>query len=87
MATPDSPEAGPTDASDPCSPALPGHTVDELRVHGKAAEARSEFERLIQEGMDSGVDPRSPAGIFDSIRAGIRERISTAPGDVQGVQA
>jgi hypothetical protein len=87
MATPDSPEAGPTDASDPHSPALPGHTVDELRALGKPVEARSEFERLIQEGMDSGVDPRSPAAIFDSIRADIRERISPPCGDVQGAQA
>jgi len=75
MATPDSPEAGPTDASDPPSPALPGHTVDELRAQGKAAEARAEFERLIQEGVESGIDSRSPAAIFDSIRAEICARI------------
>jgi hypothetical protein len=86
MATPDSPEAGPTDVFDPCSPAIPGHTVDDLRAQGKPVEARAEFERLIQEGMDSGVDPRSPAAIFDSVRAGIRERISPPSGDVQGVQ-
>lgn len=87
MATPDSPEAGPTDASDPHSPTLPGHTVDELRAQGKAAEARAEFERLIQEGVESGIDSRSPAAIFDSIRAEIRGRISPPSGDLQGVPA
>ena len=86
MVSPESPEAGPTDDSDPHIPALPGHTVDELRSQGKAAEARAEFERLIQEGMDSGVDSRSPAAIFDSIRSGIRERFSAPSGDIRGVQ-
>ncbi|HXE08996.1 MAG TPA: hypothetical protein VN612_13935 [Acidobacteriaceae bacterium] len=87
MASPDSPEAGPTDASDPHSPTLPGHTVDELRAQGKAAEARAEFERLIQEGVESGIDSRTPAAIFDSVRAEIRARASAQSTSDQDVQA
>ena len=51
--------------------AVPGHSVDVLRAQGKAAEARAEFERLIQEGAESGIDPRLPAAIFDAVRAQI----------------
>jgi hypothetical protein len=86
MATPDSPEAGPADVSDPHSPTLPGHTVDKLRAQGKATEARAEFERLLQQGVESGIDSRSPTAIFDSIRADIRARTSTSSGDIQGSQ-
>ena len=62
----------------PDSPTLPGHTVNELRAQGKAAEARAEFERLIQEGAESGIDSRSPAAIFDSVRGEIGNQ-PTAP--------
>ena len=60
---------------------LPGHTVDDLRALGKAAEARAEFERLLLEGADSGIDPRPPATIFDAVRAEIRGRSIAEPGD------
>ena len=53
---------------------LPGHTVDALLAQGKVAEARVELERLIQEGIDSGIDPRSAEEVIESIRAEIRTR-------------
>lgn len=75
MAIPDSEQPG-DPAPDPAAPlpTLPGHTVNALRALGKPEEARTEFELLIQHGMDSGVDQRSPAAIFDAVRAEIRGR-------------
>ncbi len=91
MATPDSPETGLAGDSTAAGSALPGHTVpghsvDALRAQGKPAEARVEFERLIQEGMDSGVDPRPPASIFDSVRAEILSRSTPQADDTAGAQ-
>jgi len=77
MMTPDSEQPG----NCASSLSLPGQTVDNLRAQGKAAEARAEFERLLQEGADSGIDPRSLATIFDAVRADIRSRGTTHPGD------
>jgi len=86
MATPDSPETGLAGDSAAVGPTLPGHTVDELRAQGKPEEARAEFERLIQEGLDSGVDPRPPASIFDSVRAEIRSRDTPQADDTAGAE-
>ena len=38
----------------PADHKLPGWTVNALLDQGKVEEARAEFERLIQEGIDSG---------------------------------
>ena len=66
--------------------AFPGHTIDALRTQGKAAEARAEFERLVQEGADSGIDPRAPAAILDAVRAEIRGRTGAQTGDATGAE-
>ena len=71
MATPDFEQPTGSAAS---APTLPGHTIDVLRAQGNVAEARVEFERLVQEGADSGIDSRQPAAIFDAVRAEIRNR-------------
>jgi hypothetical protein len=86
MATPDSPEAGQADPAAAPGPTLPGHTVDALRLQGKPAEARAEFERLIVEGAGSGIDSRSPAAILDGVREEIRNRATTQTGDRAGDQ-
>ena len=82
MATPDSEQPSDPAAS---APTLPGHTIDVLRAEGKPAEARAEFERLIQEGADSGINSRPPAAIFDAVRAEIRNRATTPISDSAGI--
>jgi hypothetical protein len=72
MATSDSEQTGVAGAT------LPGHSIDVLRSEGNAAEARAEFERLIEEGVESGIDPRTPAAILDAVRAEIRGRAPTS---------
>jgi hypothetical protein len=87
MATPDSEQPG-DPAPDPAAsgPTLPGHTVNALRAQGQPDQARTEFERLIQEGIDSGVDPRPPAAIFDSVRTEIRSRTPPQNSGTAGAQ-
>lgn len=53
---------------------LPGHTVDALLAQGKVQEAREELERLLQEGVDSGISPEPPAKMMERIRARVRAR-------------
>jgi hypothetical protein len=53
---------------------LPGYTVDALLAEGKVEEAHAELERLIQEGIDSGISPESPADMMERIRAKVRAR-------------
>jgi hypothetical protein len=53
---------------------LPGYTVDALLSQGKVDEARAELERLLQEGIDSGISPESPADMMKRIRAKVRTR-------------
>ena len=60
---------------------LPGQTVDSLRAQGKAVEARAEFERLLQEGADSGIDPRALETIFQAVRVGIRNQATAQLSD------
>jgi hypothetical protein len=60
--------------------------VDELRAQGKPEEARAEFERLIQQGLDSGVDPRPSASIFDSVRSAIHSRTPPQTDDTAGAE-
>lgn len=87
MATPDSPEAGSADSLAATAPSLPGHSVDALRAQGKAADARAEFERLIVEGAESGIDSRTPAAILDAVRAEIGARTGAEADRTEGEPA
>ena len=53
---------------------LPGYTVDALLAEGKVEEARAELERLLQEGIDSGISPEPPDEMMNRIRAKVRAR-------------
>jgi hypothetical protein len=77
-------KTGQADDSAASGYALPGHTVDDLRAHGKGAEARAEFERLIYEGVESGIDPRSPVTILDTVRTEIRNRTAMRTNNTAG---
>jgi hypothetical protein len=82
MLLPDSPEVSQAVSG----ASLPGQSIDDLRAHGKGAEARAEFERLIHEGVDSGIDTRSPVTIFDAIRTEIRDRAAMQTNAAAGSQ-
>jgi hypothetical protein len=56
---------------------LPGYTVDALLAQGKTEEARAELERLLQEGIDSGISTEPPGEMMKRIRARVRERAAT----------
>jgi hypothetical protein len=51
---------------------FPGYTVDALLAQGKIDKAHEELERLLQEGIDSGISPESPAEMMERIRAKVR---------------
>jgi hypothetical protein len=53
---------------------LPGWTVDALLAEGKVDEARVELERLLQEGIDSGVSEEPVAEMMERLRARVRSR-------------
>ena len=57
---------------------LAGDTVDALLAQGKVEEARAEFDRLIQEGIDSGPSSESPEQMMKRLRARIRGRSAAA---------
>jgi branched-subunit amino acid aminotransferase/4-amino-4-deoxychorismate lyase len=56
---------------------LPGHTVDALLAEGKAEEAGVELERLLQEGIDSGISNESSGEMMKRLRARATERAAT----------
>jgi hypothetical protein len=56
---------------------LPGYTVDALLAEGKVDEARDELERLLQEGIDSGVSPESAGDMMERLRAKVRARAAS----------
>jgi len=56
---------------------LPGYTVDALLADGKVDEARAELERLLQEGIDSGISPEPPADMMERLRAKVRARAAS----------
>ncbi len=48
---------------------LPGHTIDALLAGGKVEEARAELERLLQEGIDSGISNEPPDEMMKRLRS------------------
>jgi antitoxin ParD1/3/4 len=41
---------------------------DLVRRDQERAEKKAEFERLVQEGIDSGISPLTPEEVFDRVR-------------------
>jgi hypothetical protein len=77
MAT--APKAQPADAEEEIvlkpGHTLPGYTVDALLAAGKVEEARGELERLLQEGIDSGLGIPMDDSLAENVMAKARARV------------